>query len=105
MNVAAFKLIDTNLDKNDANELHNFIELEDYCRRTTAANSRVSVTTTHLNNALQETVLQKLQSKAIKKRTTENRNVKNMQKNEMRKSTFVKTFAITISKDDKIIYN
>lgn len=109
VNIPESKLTDMDSGLTDAGELKDFIEVEDYCRRTTAANSRASVfqstpkKASHKRKTAKHNVFTKLQSAVKNKNVIATRNQKS--KFSKKGSSFIKTFAITILKDDKIVFN
>jgi hypothetical protein len=103
VNIPVSRMSELNYKNNDDGDLKDFVDVEDYCRRTTAANSRASVVLSTPKSDSRGGVLSKLQSAVKNKTLTATRNPK--PKFGMRQSNFVKTFAITISKDDNIIFN
>ena len=60
------KLIDNEIRQANSDELKDFVELEDYCRRTTAANSRASVNQCTPKSLKKKNFIDKLPS-AVKK--------------------------------------
>ena len=97
------QLNDSSPKDSDAYELKDFIEVEDYCRRTTVASSRATKTTKTPSRKPRNALLMKNHSVVKSKKVTTTRNSRDS--HNRNHPYLVKTFAITISKDDEILYN
>ena len=93
-----------NINKADATELQEFIELEDYCRRSTAKDSSMNDLKGNCNQSSVRSSVNQVYTKSAslsKSKAKPKRRQKQVKENT---SHLVKTMSITICRDSKIMY-